>query len=165
MRKRLAMLARKQIKHIPPESGCNSRQTTQINGSRKASIGALPSEESEWMDAHISGLNFVHRLEVLDEEEERLSGSLGYAIEGSSVLAGSSRGGTEHGRESLAARSSPYRRGNLINTLIDYEPREVEALPKAIESDKAAKMMLRRKQRAHNEFFASVGEELDQTKL
>ena len=46
VRNRLALLAKEQLKHLP-ESGCNSRQTTQINGSRKASVVAIPSEESE----------------------------------------------------------------------------------------------------------------------
>lgn len=45
VRNRLALLAKEQLKHLP-ESNCNSRQTTQINGSRKASVGAIPSEES-----------------------------------------------------------------------------------------------------------------------
>ncbi len=162
MRNRLAMLAKEQLKHLP-ESGCNSRQTTQINASRKPSVGAIPSEESEWaLDPHLSGLNFVHRLEVLDEEEERLSGSLGCCLDRqSSVIAPSSRGA---GGSSMSR--SPYKPG-LIHTLIDYEAKnsDVDIIMPAVESDKAAKMMLRRKQRAHNELFSSVGEELDSSKL
>lgn len=94
-----------------------------------------------------------------------MSGSLGGfgGDHHSSVQAGSSGGVpiTEQPRPGLFL-ASPFRR-DYIQTLVDYEARssDLEVVFPAIESDKAAKMMERRKQRAHNELFASVGEELD----
>ena len=77
MRKRLAMLARKQIKHIPPESGCKSRHTL-----KSMDRGKLQSTCFHMKKASVSGLDLVHRLKVLDEDKERLLGSLDCAIEG-----------------------------------------------------------------------------------